>query len=187
MKVFCPNCGTENEGTPGSRVTCRACTASFEVPFEQGAAAPTPAPSSNVPSFGGRPVQPLGQTPPPAAAPPSQNPYLASPPVRPPPPAPVQPPPNVWSPNAPGSFSAPPQPGGITNGMAIASLVCGIVGCCLPFANLAAIITGVVALNQINAGGNSQKGREMAIGGIVLGGLSCLMSVGWLILSALSK
>jgi hypothetical protein len=70
--------------------------------------------------------------------------------------------------------------------MAIASLVSGIL-CCIPFASLAAVITGVIALNQINAGGHSQKGRELAIGGIVLGTLSCFMSVGWALLSALSK
>ena len=179
MKVFCPNCGTENEGTPGSRVTCRACTASFEVPFEQGSA-PPPATPAGLPSFGGQPVKPLGQTPPPPVA--------------------VQPPPNVWSgtppgartpqvatPYGPASFGPPPQPGGQTNGVAIASLVCGVVGCCLPFANLAAIITGVVALNQINAGGNTQKGRELAIGGIVLGAVSCFGSVLFGLLSALGK
>jgi hypothetical protein len=91
----------------------------------------------------------------------------------------------VWNANAPGSFRPPPQAGGQTNGLAIASLVCGVL-CCLPF-NLAAIITGVIALNQINEGGNTQKGRELAIGGIVLGALSCLSSVAWAILSALAK
>lgn len=164
MKVFCPNCGTENEGTPGSRVTCRACTASFEVPFEGGA---QPAPQQPAqPSFGGRPVQTFGG---PATPQPMQH----------QPPAVVQPPPNVWTPNQPGSFSAPPvATGGQTNTLAIVSLVSGIVGClCIPaLGSLAGVITGFMALSQINASGGAQKGREMAIGGIVMSFLSCL---GW--------
>lgn len=42
MKVFCPNCGAENNGMPGGRLTCQACTASFEVPRESGWVAPPP-------------------------------------------------------------------------------------------------------------------------------------------------
>ncbi len=42
MKIFCPNCGSENEGMPGGRLTCKACTASFEVPRESGWVAPAP-------------------------------------------------------------------------------------------------------------------------------------------------
>ena len=44
MKVFCPNCGTQNEGMPGGRLTCKACTASFEVPREGGVVAQPPPP-----------------------------------------------------------------------------------------------------------------------------------------------
>ncbi len=36
MKAFCPNCGTQNEGMAGGRATCKACTASFEIPREEG-------------------------------------------------------------------------------------------------------------------------------------------------------
>jgi hypothetical protein len=132
MKVFCPNCGTENEGTAGSRVTCRACTASFEIPFES-AATPQPpqsgsgqsTPYPQQPSFGGRPVQPLGQPAPsqPPYQQPAQPPYQQPPQPQYPQPSVVQPPPNVWSPNAPGSFSAPQAPGGQTNTLAIVSLV----------------------------------------------------------------
>lgn len=169
MKVFCPNCGTENEGTSGSRVTCRACTASFEVPFEGGAQpAPQPQPPPQQPSFGGRPVQSFGG---PATPMPMQH--------QAPPPAVVQPPPNVWTPNQPGAFSAPPvATGGQTNTLAIISLVSGILGClCIPaLGSLAGVITGFIALSQINASNGGQKGRELAIGGIVTSFLSCL---GW--------
>ncbi len=167
MKVFCPNCGTDNEGTPGSRVTCRACTASYEVPFEAGA---TPAPQ---PSFGGRPVQTFDQ---PA-------------PVQPPPqmaPAPVQPPPNVWTPNAPGVFVQPPSAVGApgqTNTLAIVSLVSSLLGCLCGVSSIVGIVTGFMAISQINASGGTQKGRELAIGGVAVGFLSCLMSAVWVAIS----
>lgn len=177
MKVFCPNCGTENEGTPGSRVTCRACTASFEVPFEGAPPQPQPQPQAGQgqPSFGGRPVQQFGG---PATPMPMQQPQ----------PAPmVQPPPNVWTPNAPGSFSAPPSAaGGQTNTLAIVSLVSALVGClCMPaLGSIAGIITGFVALSQINASNGGQKGRELAIGGIVVSFLGCLSWAAYFVLMA---
>lgn len=168
MKVFCPNCGTDNDGTPGSRVTCRACTASYEVPFEAGA---TPQPQ---PSFGGRPVQTFDQ--------PAQ--------VQPPPmaPAPVQPPPNVWTPNAPGVFVQPPAGAqGQTNTLAIVSLVSSFVGCLCGLGSIVGIVTGFMSISQINATGGTQKGRELAIGGIVVGFLACLMNAAFIALSMAGK
>ncbi|MBE2250089.1 MAG: DUF4190 domain-containing protein [Myxococcus sp.] len=168
MKVFCPNCGTENDGTQGSRVTCRACTASFEVPIEQGQA-----PAPQAPTFGGQPVQSFDR--------PAAQPVQAPAPM-------VQPPPNVWSPNAPGSYSAPPAPGGQTNTLAIVSLVSGLVGClCLPaLGSLTGIITGFVALSQINAANGGQKGRELAIGGIVVSFLGCFGWLAYFVIAAIS-
>jgi hypothetical protein len=56
------------------------------------------------------------------------------------------------------------------NGMAIAALVCGLVG--LLFFNVIlgplALIFGLVGLNQINKAGGRLKGRGMAIAGIIL-------------------
>jgi len=51
MQVYCPNCGTENEGLEGGRVTCKACTASFEVraPTQMPAPAPAPPPVTSPP------------------------------------------------------------------------------------------------------------------------------------------
>lgn len=142
-KAFCPNCGTENEGTPGMRVTCIACTASFEVPREvTGFGATQPTPSA-----------------PPVAAPPLSRPTV---------------PPGYTGPAPGGGYmtgGGGNGPGG-TNTLAIVSLVLGIL-CCLPF-SIGAIITGVIAQNQIKQTG--EKGRELAIAGIVLGVLALLVN-----------
>jgi hypothetical protein len=67
----------------------------------------------------------------------------------------------------PGYGYPPPQPPS-TNGLAIASLVCGLGQFMLwGVASLAAIITGHIALSQIKR--TQQGGRGMAITGIVLG------------------
>jgi hypothetical protein len=63
-----------------------------------------------------------------------------------------------------------------TNGLAIAALVCGIVGL-FPVAAVFAVVLGIVALNQLRE--RVQRGRGMAIAGIVLGTLAL---VGWVIL-----
>ncbi len=64
MRVFCPNCGSDNEGPPGGRVTCRACAATFEVPGE--AAPPASQPVSSAPpqapgAPGWNPPSPMNQ------------------------------------------------------------------------------------------------------------------------------
>ena len=68
------------------------------------------------------------------------------------------------APGYPAPYGQPPmayaQPG--TNGMAIASLITGILGI-----NLLAWIFGGIALSQIKRTG--QNGRGMALAGIVLG------------------
>lgn len=70
-----------------------------------------------------------------------------------------------------------------TNGLAIASLICGILSiifcfcCCwgIPF-NILSIVFGIIALSQIKRQ-PSQTGRGMAIAGIVLGILSLLLGI----------
>ncbi|MEW5741819.1 MAG: hypothetical protein AB1938_23060, partial [Myxococcota bacterium] len=72
MKVFCPNCGSDNEGTPGGRLTCRACTASFEVPREStGNTLPPPA----QPPPAHQPWPGMGGTAPPPQPPPANQPW----------------------------------------------------------------------------------------------------------------
>ncbi|WP_411076196.1 DUF4190 domain-containing protein [Streptomyces sp. cmx-4-7] len=68
----------------------------------------------------------------------------------------------------PGPYGQPPR---TTNGLAVGSLVSGIV-CCLPPLGL---ILGLVALPQIRKRG--QAGKGFAIAGIALSALSCLLLV----------
>lgn len=75
-----------------------------------------------------------------------------------PPPYPQFPPPQQPVP----AYPYPPQPG--TNGFAIASLVFGLIGGCF-----LGIAFGIVALTKIKKTG--QKGRGMAIAGLVLSAL----------------
>ena len=62
-----------------------------------------------------------------------------------------------------------------TNGLAIASLICGILGC-VPGASIAAVVMGHMALGRIKRSG--QGGRGMAIVGLILGYVGI---VGWII------
>jgi hypothetical protein len=69
-----------------------------------------------------------------------------------------------------------------TNGLAIASLVCGLFWVC-GLGSIAAVILGYVALRQIRREPLRLKGRRMAIAGISLGwlgilGLAILISLG---------
>lgn len=73
-----------------------------------------------------------------------------------------------------GRWYPPNQPLGPTpsesNGLAIASLVLGIVGFVVPgLASVAAVITGHLGLSQIKRSNLSQGGRGLAIAGLVLG------------------
>jgi hypothetical protein len=69
---------------------------------------------------------------------------------------------------APPGYGGYPQPSRGTNGLAIAGLVCGIIG--LLIANIIlgplAIIFGGIGLSRANKGAS---GKGMAIAGIVLG------------------
>lgn len=104
-----------------------------------------------------------------------------TPPPPPPPggtPPPPPPPGGGFPPAAPppppgGGFPPPPPPpgvapaGGGNNGMAIASLVCALVGVCCGVGSILGIIFGFIALNQIKRTG--QGGAGMAKAGIIIG------------------
>ena len=62
-----------------------------------------------------------------------------------------------------------------TNVLAIISLVTGIVGCC--GISVVALITGVIALSQITGSNGMQKGKGLAIAGIVLGSLWLALTI----------
>ncbi len=94
-----------------------------------------------------------------------------------------------WQPHPP-PYGAPPQQGPgwypqgghgyprprDTNGFAIASLVCSLVGLLvLVIGPLLGVVFGVVGLRQIPRLG--QGGRNLAIAGIVLGGVLLLLDV----------
>ncbi|MEU4270122.1 DUF4190 domain-containing protein [Streptomyces sp. NPDC026092] len=85
--------------------------------------------------------------------------------------------PGAAGPTAPGPYGIPPQR--TTNGLAIASLVAGIV-CCLPPLGL---IFGLIALPQIKK--RNQTGKGLAVAGIVLSSLSCLLIAVGLVSGAL--
>lgn len=64
----------------------------------------------------------------------------------------------------------------VTDGLATASLVCGLVGVFLGacygmgiFASIAAIIMGHISLGNIKRSGNVLQGRGLAIAGLILG------------------
>ncbi|MEU9863332.1 DUF4190 domain-containing protein [Streptomyces sp. NPDC047971] len=116
------------------------------------------------------PSNPMGAAP--AAGPPAPGPYAAPGPYTVPGPYTAPGPYTPYGPGAalgpgPGPYGAPPT----TNGLAIASLVSGIV-CCVPPLGL---VFGLIALPQIKK--RNQTGKGLAISGIVLSSLSCLLMV----------
>jgi len=62
-----------------------------------------------------------------------------------------------------------------TSGMAIASLVLGVLSFCLSIlTGLPAIILGIISLNKINKSRGELTGQGLAIGGLVTGGIGTL-------------
>lgn len=65
------------------------------------------------------------------------------------------------------------------NGLAIAGMICGIVGvtvglCLWGTPGIIGLVLSIIGLRQINASQGQQTGKGMAIAGIVTGGLSAL-------------
>lgn len=177
-------------------MTCRACTASFEVPREHASQGPMTPPVQQPPpgTFGGQPIQPLpgsgsfmnGPTAPPSrpqtgwgTATPNQpsvggwgntpsQPISTFP-------AQGQQPISTFPPQGQQPISTFSQPQAASvNPLAIVSLVTGIL-CCFPLP-IVALITGFIAKNQIAQSGGRQSGDGLAIAGMVLGGLSLLLN-----------
>jgi hypothetical protein len=67
-------------------------------------------------------------------------------------------------------------------------MIVGVVGlvvgtfCLGPIPGIAALILGLVALHQIKKAPDKHGGKPLAIIGVVLGSLSLLVTIGWLIL-----
>ncbi len=76
--------------------------------------------------------------------------------------------------------AAPPVPSSAasapTSGLAIGSLVCGILGFpTLGLAGIAAVVLGHVSLSKIKRAGGALKGKGVAVAGLVLGYFSVLI------------
>jgi hypothetical protein len=93
---------------------------------------------------------------------------------------PLPPPPGAAAP--PLFVTTPAQ----TSGLAIASLVCGILGC-IPLAALAGLGLGIGALSSINKSQGRLKGRGLAIAGICVSAVMCLFMLPAIFLPALGK
>ena len=134
-------------------------------------AGPGPAPGAYPPSG----FSPASQNPP-GQVPLGQNPPGPYPPA---PPFGGQVPGGYQQPPAPGYWQQPPAPGFVpvrrTNGLAIASLVLGILWL-FWLGSLVGLILGLVALKQIRA--RNESGRGIAIAGVVL---SVLWLVGFVV------
>jgi hypothetical protein len=149
---------------PGSSVPGGGAAPTISAPVMSG---PGPAPGSYPP--GGFP--PVSQSPPGRALPGQYPPGQAPPGPYPPAPAfPGQAPGGGYQPPpVPGYWSQPPAPGFMpvtrTNGLAIASLVLGILWL-FWLGSLVGLVLGLVALKQIKR--RNQGGRGIAIAGVVL-------------------
>ena len=96
---------------------------------------------------------------------------------------PPPPPPEGYPPPPPatGGYAPPPEygapvPQAGNNGLAVASLVCSIVGVfCGGVLSIIGIVLGFVALNQIKRSG--QGGKGMAQAGIIVGIISLILGI----------
>ena len=71
-----------------------------------------------------------------------------------------------------------------TSGMAIASLVCGILALCIAVPGLLGVIFGILAIREINRSGGAIGGTGLAIGGLVTSAIGVLV-VGVLVLGSM--
>ena len=74
-----------------------------------------------------------------------------------------------------------------TSGLAIASLVCGILSLCLGLPALLGIIFGIIALRQINGSAGVITGKGLAIGGLVTSALGIIGILAVMLLPASAK
>ena len=120
---------------------------------------------------------------------PEDGPIPASAPVPPVPPAPPAPPPSAYAYAPPPGFPPPPAAYPVkakTNGLALASMILGIVGItvglCLiffPVMPILAVVFGHLGLSQTRSTG--APGRGYAIAGLVTGYIGIALAILWLI------
>ncbi len=109
-----------------------------------------------------------------------------------PPSYPPPPPPGGYGyppPQQPGGYGYPPPGSGYpqqtpgTNGLAIASLVCSLLGWLCGIGPILGLVFGFIALNQIKQTG--QGGRGMALAGIIIGAVAIVAGIVLLLLGAI--
>ena len=88
-------------------------------------------------------------------------------------------------PHPQGPQGIPTQPK--TSGLAIASLVCGILSLCLLLPALLGIIFGIIALRQINGSAGVITGKGLAIGGLVTSALGIIGILAAMLLPTLAR
>ncbi|MEX0775459.1 MAG: DUF4190 domain-containing protein [Phycisphaeraceae bacterium] len=99
---------------------------------------------------------------------------------------------------SPAPLAAPLPPGSVladptqvrvttpaTSGLAIAALVCGLLGLCIPGLGIAALVLGIIAINQIGSADGLKSGRGMATAGAILGGVGLVVPVIFLLIGIL--
>ena len=84
------------------------------------------------------------------------------------------PPPFTGGPPPFPSFGAHPPK---NSGMAVAGFVCSLLGlvCCGPFLSIPGLVFSIIGLVEINRNPTQLTGKSMAIAGIVLSAVGCLM------------
>ncbi len=100
---------------------------------------------------------------------------------------------SAWGTNLPPASSTPfGAPQGQQNGLALGSLICGVLSliCFGPLTAIPALVLGFMQLQKIKTDPARYGGRGMAIAGMALGGLSLLFLVLWvlfIIISAIAR
>jgi len=95
------------------------------------------------------------------------------------------PPPPEPAPEPMPEAPPPAAPEG-TNGLAIASLICGILSlvCCGLLSGIPAIIMGHMAIGRIKLSG--QGGRGLALAGLIMGYISIVLTIIFLLMGGLA-
>jgi len=105
----------------------------------------------------------------------------------------IPPPSPAWQPPPPPTVYPRRQQ---QNGLATASMILGVIGlfvgfCFGPIPGIAALILGIIGLNQINKSPQTNTGKPLAVVGIITGALSVLvygaMFIAWIIGAIMSR
>lgn len=79
------------------------------------------------------------------------------------------------------AYGTPTYQAPSTNGLAIAALVCGLLGFITCVSSIAAIVLGHMARKQIRESGGVQQGDGMALAGLILGYVVLALLIGYIV------